>query len=61
MNFIMNNIGNIVVGAIIFLVLIYAVRNIIKNFGHCGCNCAKCPKEISKDCHCHEKEDSVRE
>ncbi|MDO4218639.1 MAG: hypothetical protein Q4C78_01455 [Synergistaceae bacterium] len=52
MTLITQNLGNIIVGSLVVLILAIALRNIIKNFGHCNCHCADCPKEIAKDCHC---------
>ncbi len=58
MNFITQNLGNIVVGSLVVIILFYALRSLIRSFRHCSCRCADCPNEIAKDCHCHIKEES---
>lgn len=61
MSFITLNLGNIVVGSLVVIVVGYAVRNLIKNFGQCSCKCANCPKEIAKKCNCHIKRCHIKE
>lgn len=60
MSLIAPNLGNIVVGTLIILILAYALRNLIKSFGQCTCHCANCPKEIAQKCHCQMKENKEK-
>ena len=56
--FLKNNIGTVVVGAILLLLCIYVFYVLIRNRRQgktsCGCNCGGCP--MSGTCHKQEKE-----
>ena len=40
--FIQNNLGNILVGAVVFFIIFFAVRQLVKNKRSISCSCGDC-------------------
>lgn len=53
MNFLMANLGNIVVGSIIVVILYLAIRQMIRQRKSGGCS--GCAASGSANCHCHDQ------
>jgi len=52
MNFLMANLGNIIVGAVVAAIVILAVRQMIRQRKSGGC--AGCAAGGTSACHCHD-------
>ena len=55
--FIQNNLGNILVGAVVFFIIFFAVRQLVKNKRSISCSCGDCGSCASSGvCSIHEQE-----